>query len=134
MSFRVGTIIAWICSGLVALFNVFAGIMKFMPVAPGSEAALFMERLGISSSMQQALGVLELSIVVLYLVPRTSTVGFVLLIGYLAGALATNLTHGFTHLDALPIYMSFVLMMVAAWYRNPELIARLLGRPMASKA
>lgn len=89
-----------------------------------------MERLGLTPGMEHALGVLELAIVVLYLVPRTATVGFVLLIGYMAGALATNLTHGFTNMEAMPIYITFVLMTVAAWFRNPELIARFLGRPV----
>ena len=45
--------------------------------------------------------------------------------GYMGGALATNLTHGFTHVEALPIYISFVLLMISAYFRNPELVSRL---------
>lgn len=126
MSPRAGTIIGWICAIPVAAFNLFAGVMKFMPVTPGSPAEAMGQRLGVSG-LEQGLGVLELIIVVLFLVPRTSTVGFVLMIGYMGGALATNLTHGFTHLEALPIYIIFVLLAISAWFRNPELVARLKG-------
>ncbi len=128
MKSRASFIFAWVCTILVAAFNIFAGIMKFMPVVPGSDADVMVRKLGISSTLDHTLGVLELCIVALYLFPRTSTVGFVLLIGYLGGALATNLTHGFTNMDALPIYISFVLMTISAYIRNPELLQRVRGR------
>ncbi len=128
MKNRASTIIGWICTILVAAFNIFAGVMKFMPIDPGSEADVMMQRLGITGSMHYALGVLELAIVVLFLIPRTSTVGLVLMVGYLGGALATNLTHGFSHMEALPIYISFVLIAVSALTRNPELFTRIKGR------
>lgn len=127
-SSKVGPVIGWICAGLVAAFNLFAAVMKFVPVAPGSEGAVMMERLGMQG-MMQPIALVEFIIVVLFLVPRTSTVGFVLMIGYMGGALATNLTHGFTNMEALPIYISFVLLMISAWYRNPELVSRLLQKP-----
>ena len=131
MKTRIGTIIGWICSILVAAFNLFAAIMKFVPVVPGSEAALMGEKLGVTG-LEHSLGILEFVIIALFLIPRTSTVGFVLMIGYMGGALATNLTHGFSNMDALPIYISFVLLMISAWFRNPELLSRLLKRPAAT--
>ena len=127
MKSRTGTIIGWICALPVAAFNLFAAVMKFVPVAPGSDADAMMQKLGVQG-MEQSLGVLEFVIVLLFLVPRTSTVGFVLMIGYMGGALATNLTHGFTHMEALPIYIIFVLLTISAWFRNPELTARLLKK------
>ena len=128
MTSRLTSIIGWISIFLVAAFNIFAGIMKFMPVAPGSESEAMMAKLGITSTLDHALGVLELSIVVLFLIPRTSTVGFILLVGYMGGALATNLTHGLTNMDALPIYITFFFMIVIGWIRHPELTSRLRGR------
>lgn len=129
MKFRASSIVGWVCALLVAAFNTFAGIMKFVPVAPGTDAAVMMERLGMTPGMMVPMAVLELAIVALFLVPRTSTVGFVLMIGYMGGALATNLTHGFTNMEALPIYILFVLLAVSAWFRNPELTTRLrMGR------
>lgn len=125
MQCRFSSIFGWICTILVAAFNIFAGIMKFMPVAPGSESEAMMQKLGISVTLDHALGILELAIVVLFLVPRTSTVGFVLLTSYMGGALATNLTHGLTNMDALPIYITFLCLMISASVRNPELLSRL---------
>jgi hypothetical protein len=127
MKLRLSSFVGWTCVILVAAFNIFAGIMKFVPIVPGSEGAAFMEKLG-TAGLEHTLGVLELTIVLLYLIPRTSTIGFILLIGYLSGALATNLTHGLTNMDALPIYILFVVMMIGAWIRNPELTARLRGK------
>jgi hypothetical protein len=123
MKFRFSSFIAWTCTLLVAAFNTFAGVMKFMPVTPDAEA--MMQKLGLTAGMEHALGVVELAIVVLYVWPRTSTVGFVLMVGYMAGALATNLTHGFSNMEALPIYITFVVMMISAYFRNPELLTRL---------
>ncbi len=57
-----------------------------------------------------------------------------MMIGYMGGALATNLTHGFTNLEALPIYICLLLLTLSAWYRNPELVQRLLGKPVPAKA
>ena len=127
MKIRVSSIIGWACALLVAAFNLFAAVMKFVPVAPGSDGAVMMEKLGMNGLMH-SIGILELIIVVLFVIPRTSTVGFVLMIGYMGGALATNLTHGFSNMDALPIYISFVLLTISAYVRNPELLDRLLAR------
>ncbi len=128
MKLRFSSIVGWTCAILVAAFNIFAGIMKFTPIAPGSEAEVMMQKIGVTPSFNHALGILELLIVVLFLVPRTSTVGFVLMVGYLAGALATNLTHGFSHMEALPIYILFVLLTISAYFRNPELLSRLRNK------
>lgn len=126
---RASSIIGWICIGLVAAFNIFAAVMKFVPVAPGSDAAAMQQRLGIVG-LEYGLGVLEFAIIALYLAPRTSTVGTVLMACYMAGALATNLTHGFSHAEAIPLYVSLVLIAIGAGLRNPELTARLRGRPV----
>lgn len=126
MKVSASSVIGWICTVLVAAFNVFAGVMKFMPVPAGSPQEQMMQQLGISLQLDHILGVLELVSVVLYLIPRTSVVGFVLLIGYTGGALATNLTHGFTAMQAMPIYVLFALMTLDAWLRKPELTARLM--------
>lgn len=133
MTTRTRSILGWICVGLVAAFSLFASVMKFVPVEPGSAADLMQQRLGIVG-MVQALGVVEFIILVLYVLPRTSTVGFVLMVGYMGGALATNLTHGFTHADALPMYVIFALMTLGAYFRNPELLSRVLKRSVPVKA
>lgn len=75
MQTRAGLIIGWICALLVAAFNLFAAIMKFVPVTPGSPGDIFATEVGMKG-LEYQLGVLELIIVVLFVIPRTSTVGF----------------------------------------------------------
>lgn len=126
MNLRASSVIGWTSVVLVAAFNVFATVMKFMPVVPGSEA----EKMGISigtHGLEHGLGVLEAIITLLYVLPRTSTVGTVLMAGYLGGALATNLTHGLSITDPMliPMHVLLLLLAVGAWFRNPELTQRL---------
>ncbi len=128
MNTRLSHIIGWTSALLIAAFNLFAAVMKFFPVPPGSPAEAMGQRLGVSG-MEHVLGVLEIIIVVLFVIPRTSTVGFVLMVGYLGGALATNLTHGFSNMEAMPIYISLLLLTVSGYFRNPELLSRLRQRP-----
>lgn len=127
MKIRIGSVIGWLCAGLVAALNLFAGIMKFVPVDPASEGAKYMATLGMTPELSHVLGVVELVTVVLFIIPRTSTVGFVLMVGYMAGVLATGLTHGLTNADLGAIYLSLILLTVSAYFRNPELLARVRG-------
>ena len=127
MNTRFSTIVGWTCALLVAALNIFATVMKFVPVAPGSEAEAMGQRIG-TAGLEYPLGVLEGIITILFLIPRTSTVGFVLMVGYLGGALATNLTHGFSQMEVLPLYIVLLLLTISGIFRNPELLSRLRGK------
>lgn len=120
----IGNIFAFLLGGLM----IFSGIIEFMPMTDPAALAMI-ERLGIGG-MEIPLGVAKLVIAALFLIPRTSTVGFVLLTGYLGGILATNLTHGFTFAETMPIYIAFVILTLCGWLRHPELTARLRGAPV----
>lgn len=128
MKIRVASLIGWTCAVLVAALNIFAGVMKFVPVPAGSEQEAMMQSMGMTANLSHILGVVELVITVLFLVPKTSTVGFVLIVGYFGGVLATLLTHG---QDATIVYIVFVLLMISAYVRNPELLDRLRGTKTA---
>ncbi len=125
---RLGMAIGWIAAGLVAALNIFAGIMKYVPVDPASEGAKYMASIGMTPELNHVLGIVELVSVILFLIPRTSTVGFVLMVGYMAGVLATGLTHGMTTADLGVIYLSLGLLTVSAYFRNPELLERIRGK------
>jgi hypothetical protein len=126
MKSRVGTIVGWICAVLVSAFTLMSAVMGVL--LSGDPAAIEMgERLGITG-MEYQLGLVKLVIILLFLFPRTSTVGFVLMIGYYGGVLATNITHGFTFAEMAPIYVVFLLLMISAYVRNPELLARIRGK------
>lgn len=128
MTSRIGSIIGWICAVLVSAFTVFSAVMGIL--FSDDPAAMAMgERLGITG-MELPLAIVKIIIVLLYLFPKTTTVGFVLMIGYFGGVLATNMTHGFTFAETVPVYVVFILLTVAAYFRSPELLARVKGKTM----
>ena len=77
-----------ILSALPVLFVLFDGAIHLMVIPPVVQA---FTQLGYPVSTSRALGVIELVCIVLYLMPRTSVLGAILLTGYLGGAVATNL-------------------------------------------
>lgn len=122
-----GTIVGWVSLAPVAALNIFAGISKFSPVAPDSPQAAMMQSMGITPQISHVLGVVELASVLLLLIPRTSTVGFVLLVGYMSGVTATLMTHS---QDATIGFVSLALLALSAYFRNPELLWRAKGKTM----
>lgn len=127
---KASSIVGWICVGLVSALTLFSAVMEFVPVTDPAMLAM-VERLGVGE-IATALGIAKFILVALYLIPRTSTVGFVLMVGYYGGALATNITHGFTVAEYFPILVVFVLMTVDAYLRKPELLWRLKGKPVVA--
>jgi DoxX-like family len=77
-----------IVSALAVLFLLMDGVTHLMKPAPVAEA---FQRLGFPLSLSLELGFIELVCVVLYVIPRTSILGAILLTGYLGGAVATHL-------------------------------------------
>ena len=77
-----------VLSGLVVAFLLLDAAMHMLKPAPVVEA---FARLHLSLSLAVDLGIVELLCVALYVVPRTSILGAVLLTGYLGGAVATQL-------------------------------------------
>lgn len=81
----------YIMSALPALFLLLDGIMKLVKPAPVVEATV---RLGYSESVIFGLGIVLLACTVVYLIPRTSVLGAILLTGYLGGAVASHVRAG----------------------------------------
>jgi DoxX-like family len=80
-------IVGWVISILSSLLFLFSASMK---LKGGPELATGMEHLGLPDSMVMPLAILELSCVVIYLIPQTSVLGAILLAGYLGGAICTH--------------------------------------------
>lgn len=76
-----------IIGGLPALFLLVDAIMKFVKPAPVIEATV---KLGYPESVIIGLGAVLLISTILYLIPKTSVLGAILLTGYLGGAVATH--------------------------------------------
>ena len=76
-----------IISVLPALFLLLDAVMKFVKPAPVVETTV---KLGYPESVIVGLGAVLLISTVLYLIPKTSVLGAILLTGYLGGAVATH--------------------------------------------
>lgn len=81
----------YVMSALPSLLLLFSGVMKLMQPASVMEG---FARLGYPESVAVGIGIVELACVVVYLMPRTSVLGAILLTGYLGGATATHLRIG----------------------------------------
>lgn len=80
-----------IASAVPILMLLFSGIMKLVkPALVVEEFA----RLGYPETVALGIGILELGCTVVYLIPRTSVLGAILLTGYLGGATATHVRIG----------------------------------------
>lgn len=82
-----------ILSGIVVLFLIFDSVIKLVPIP---EVTSTMRELGYPATAELArfLGILTLICTALYVWPRTSLLGAVLLTGYLGGAIATHVRVG----------------------------------------
>jgi hypothetical protein len=74
-------------SALVVLFMLFDGVIHLLTPAPVLAA---FAQLGYPAHLSLGIGILELLCTALYVIPRTSVLGAVLLTAYLGGATATQ--------------------------------------------
>ena len=91
-------LVGWILTGLPALLLIFSAVMKLMNQAVVVEG---FAKMGFSESLIVPLGIVELACTIIYLIPRTSVLGAILLTGYLGGATCTNLRAGNAFLPAV---------------------------------
>lgn len=82
---------ARIISWFAALFIIMDGVMKVMNLPQVQEA---MGPLGWPLEMSLTIGLIELVCIAIYLIPRTSFLGVVLMTAYLGGVVATQLRVG----------------------------------------
>jgi uncharacterized membrane protein YphA (DoxX/SURF4 family) len=114
-----------IMSALPVLLFIFSGAMKLVKPPPVVEGFV---HLGIPQKLALPLGILELTCTIIYLIPRTSVLGAILLTGYLGGAILTHLRVGepvFTHV------ILGVLIWSGLFLRDPRLRSLIpFRRPM----
>ncbi|HEX4808887.1 MAG TPA: DoxX family protein [Bryobacteraceae bacterium] len=107
-------------STIMALFLVFDGVTK---VARESHVMLAAARLGLSDEAVVAIGAILLACTAIYVVPRTSVLGAILLTGYLGGAVATQVRAGSSLFETLFPVIFGVLVWVGIFLRNAPLRA-----------
>ena len=106
--------IGWALAGIAGLLILTSGIMKLAGAAPIVEG---MTRLGVGPYIS-LLGTMEIVFTALFLFPKTSKIGFLLITCYFAGALATDLSHGNAIITPVLI---LVLVWVATFLKKPEI-------------
>jgi hypothetical protein len=97
-----------IVTAIPVLFLTFDTVIKFLEIAPVTES---FTRLGYATASAPAIGSLELACLALYLIPRTTRIGVVLLTGFLGGAVASHVRVGdplLTHI-LFPTYVAALL-------------------------
>ena len=109
-----------VLTGLFALFILGASVLPKLSGMPITEET--MTQLGWPSGYVLMIGLMELTFLVLYLIPRTSLLGAVLFTGLLGGAMATQLRAEmplFSHV-LFSIYLG-LFMWGGLWLRDARL-------------
>jgi hypothetical protein len=88
-----GTIV-WVGRVISVLPSFVFLVSAFMKLKGGAEVTEGMAHLGLPESLMLPLAILEISCVVIYLIPATSVLGAILLTGYIGGAICTHLRVG----------------------------------------
>lgn len=108
--------IGWLLGILPALLLVTSASFKFIKPDRMEEN---LRPLGWRIDQMNGLGILELSVAVIYLIPQTSILGAILVTGYIGGAIATHVRIGDYFL--VPHILIGVLVWLGVWLRGPRL-------------
>jgi hypothetical protein len=109
-----------IISGLPALFLLVDGAAKLVKPAPVVEATV---GLGYPESVIIPIGVVLIVCTILYLIPKTSVLGAILLTGYLGGAVATHVRTGESLFSIVFPVIFGVLLWLGLYLRDTRLRA-----------
>lgn len=116
-----------IMSAIPVLLVLFASVMKLMKVAAVVDGTV---RAGFAPNLIVPIGILELVCVAVYVIPRTSILGAILLTGLLGGAAVTTLRIG----D--PTYPMPIVLGMLAWgglYLRDERLPALIPLKRATR-
>ena len=122
--------VGWIMTALLLLFLLPASVApKFLNLSAAVDALV---ELDWPTQYLLLLGIIELACLILFVIPRTSLLGAVLMTGLLGGAMASHLRAGspmFSH-TLFSVYLG-LFMWIALWLRSPRVRALL---PWESRA
>ncbi|MBC7910287.1 MAG: DoxX family protein [Pyrinomonadaceae bacterium] len=113
-------IAAWILTGLISLLFIASAIAKLA----GAQAVVeVFEKWGLSNH-RLLIGSGELVSALLFLIPRTNSLGLLLLSAYLGGAIVTHMQHGEPYI--IPSIL-LLLVWVTGYLRHPEVLQSFRG-------
>jgi hypothetical protein len=97
-----------VIGGLPVLMLLFSVVLK---LAKPADVVTEFARLGYPENVILVIGILELACTVVYIIPRVSVLGAILLTGYLGGAVATHVRIG----DPLPNVLGPIIFGALLW-------------------
>lgn len=121
MSPKTIKITGWVLTIILTLLFTMSAFMK---LTQNETAVAQASSVGIDATTYLFIGIIEIISLLLFIIPRTSVLGTLLLIAYMGGAIATHLQH------QQPIAMAVAvqtLLWITAFLRLPELKQRLLS-------
>ncbi|MBK7816077.1 MAG: DoxX family protein [Bacteroidota bacterium] len=111
-------ITAWILVGLMSALFIMSATMKLTAGADAEIAKNFV-KWGLDGKLM-LIGTGELIAAILFLIPRTSSLGVLLLSAHLGGAIVTHMSNAEMF---VPQVIMLLLVWVANYLRNPEMLA-----------
>lgn len=127
MPSKTARIVGWCLSVLVTLFLVLVSASGKFVEWEGKEEMF--RKFGYTVDGMMVIGVVEVILALLILIPRLSFLGGILLTGYLGGATATHVAAGDPFV--FPIVIG-VVMWIALGLRDPRIFHLAWGRPIAA--
>jgi DoxX-like family len=109
----------WVLTILSAAPLIFSAVMKFIQPGKPEDVAKYLDPIGWKLEQLHGLGFLELTCVVLYLIPQTAVVGAILVTGYIGGVIATHVRIG--DYGIAPFITIGVLIWLGLFLRYPKL-------------
>ncbi|HEY3694142.1 DoxX family protein [Phenylobacterium sp.] len=109
--------------GLVTAFMLFDAVIKLVKIQPVTDS---FRQLGYPDSLARGIGTMELLVTALYVFPRTSVLGAVLMTAIMGGAIASHLRLGdplFSH-TLFGVYLG-LMAWGGLWLTDPKLRALL---------
>lgn len=108
-------IVAWVLTSIITLLLIVSSVAKFLQ-APEVLAAV--DKWGLRNHLF-LIAIGELGSAILFFIPRTTSLGVLLLSAYMGGAIVTHMQHG------EPYYVQSIFLVViwiVGYLRRPELL------------
>ena len=109
----------WLLTILPAAALIFSAVMKLIQPGPPEEVAKYLDPIGWKLEQMVGLGILELTCVIIYLIPQTAVLGAILVTGYIGGIIATHVRVG--DFGIVPFIIIGVLTWLGLFLRYPRL-------------
>lgn len=126
MSPKTQRIIGWVLSGLIAAFLILGSAMPKLFLADSPDMTERLAEMGFNADVMKKIGIVEVLVAVLFVIPRTGFLGAILVTGYLGGAIATHVRVQDIKF-IMPIVMG-VLVWVALGLRQPGVFRLAAGK------